>query len=139
MSERIEFVGNPLPSGLPGFGGGTVSVLILPGFNTVVAVQEFGPVVNVVPGGPGGVTIPNDTAPVGSDPADPTNEVVAPGFIPPPGGASSNFKKDPPPCYQVDALFAAFKGCQRKFKTFTVCEDGEPKEAQIFIEEPGFG
>lgn len=81
MSERIEFAGNPLPAGLPGFGGGTVSVLILPGFNTVVAVQKFGPVVDAP-----GVTVPDDTAPVGSDPADPTDEVVTPGTAPGPTG-----------------------------------------------------
>jgi hypothetical protein len=73
MAERIEFVGNPLPTGLPGFGGGTVSVLVLPGFNTVVAVQQFGPVVDaptVIP--------PNPEPPEGSNPENPTNEVVTP-------------------------------------------------------------
>jgi hypothetical protein len=77
MAERIEFVGNPLPTGLPGFGGGTVSVLTLPGFNTVVAVQQFGPVVDAPE-----VTVPDDIPPVGSNPADPTPEVVTPGEAP---------------------------------------------------------
>jgi hypothetical protein len=86
MAERIEFVGNPLPTGLPGFGGGTVSVLILPGFNTVVAVQQFGPVVNAPE-----VTVPDVIPPVGSNPADPTNEVVTPNQPPANSGASSNF------------------------------------------------
>lgn len=85
MSERIEFVGNPLPTGLPGFGGGTVSVLILPGFNTVVAVQQFGPVVDAPT-----VTPPNPQPPAGSNPENPTNEVVTPA-IPPTSGGSSNF------------------------------------------------
>lgn len=67
MAERIEFVGNPLPTGLPGFGGGTVSVLTLPGFNTVVAVQQFGPVVDAPT-----VTPPSPTPPEGSDPEYPT-------------------------------------------------------------------
>jgi hypothetical protein len=86
MSERIEFVGNPLPTGLPGFGGGTVSVLILPGFNTVVAVQQFGPVVDAP-----GVTVPDDTPPIGSDPEDPTDEVVNPGPAPGTPAGSNNF------------------------------------------------
>jgi hypothetical protein len=84
MAERIEFVGNPLPTGLPGFGGGTVSVLILPGFNTVVAVQKFGPVVDAQ------VTPPDPQPPVGSNPENPTNEIVTPAN-PPTSGASSNF------------------------------------------------
>jgi len=89
MAERIEFVGNPLPTGLPGFGGGTVSVLILPGFNTVVAVQQFGPVVDaptVVP--------PSPEPPPGSNPENPTPNPVPPAPAPaPPSGSgfSSNF------------------------------------------------
>jgi hypothetical protein len=87
MAERIEFVGNPLPTGLPGFGGGTVSVLILPGFNTVVAVQQFGPVVDaptVVP--------PSPEPPPGSNPENPTPNPVPPAPAPPSGsGFSSNF------------------------------------------------
>jgi hypothetical protein len=87
MAERIEFVGNPLPTGLPGFGGGTISVLVLPGFNTVVAAQQFGPVVDAPT-----VTPPNPEPPAGSDPEDPTNEVVPPAPAPPSGsGFSSNF------------------------------------------------
>ena len=89
MSERIEFVGNPLPTGLPGFGGGTVSVLILPGFNTVVAVQKFGPVVDAPT-----VTPPNPEPPAGSNPENPVQpgEVVPPAPAPPSGsGVSSNF------------------------------------------------
>jgi hypothetical protein len=89
MAERIEFVGNPLPTGLPGFGGGTVSVLILPGFNTVVAVQQFGPVVDAQ------VTPPDPDAPPGSNPENPTNEVVDPGPAPyPPNQTRPNFCKE---------------------------------------------
>lgn len=87
MSERIEFVGNPLPTGLPGFGGGTVSVLILPGFNTVVAVQQFGPVVDAPT-----VTPPDPEPPPGSNPENPTPNPVNPAPPPaPPSGGSNNF------------------------------------------------
>lgn len=82
MAERIEFVGNPLPTGLPGFGGGTVSVLILPGFNTVVAVQEFGPVVDAPT-----VTPPDPEPPEGSNPENPTPNPVNP--APPPAPPNS--------------------------------------------------
>lgn len=101
MAERIEFVGNPLPTGLPGFGGGTVSVLILPGFNTVVAVQQFGPVVDAPT-----VTPPNPQPPEGSNPENPTNEVVPPSAAPPSGsGASNNFcERCVPPDFQITSF-----------------------------------
>lgn len=73
MSERLEYSGDPLPSGLPGFGGGTVTVLPLPGFSRVVAAQKFGPVNNAPT-----VTPPDPEPPPGSNPEDPTNEVVTP-------------------------------------------------------------
>jgi hypothetical protein len=73
MPERLEYSGNPLPSGLPGFGGGTIDVLTLPGFNRVVAAQKFGPV-NDAPN----ATPPNPKPPAGSNPEDPTDEVVNP-------------------------------------------------------------
>jgi hypothetical protein len=79
MADRIEYEGVPLPSGLPGFGGGTVEVLVLPGFNTVVAPLQFGPVVDAINANP-----PDPTPPSGSNPDDPTDEVVDPG--PPPTG-----------------------------------------------------
>ena len=88
MSERLEYSGNPLPTGLPGFGGGTVNVLTLPGVNRVVAAQKFGPV-NDAPT----VTPPDPTAPPGSNPEDPTNEVVTPATAPSSSGSSSNFCK----------------------------------------------
>lgn len=77
MSERLEYSGNPLPSGLPGFGGGTIDVLTLPGFNRVVAAQKFGPV-NDAPN----VTPPDPEPPAGSNPENPTNEVVEPEVAP---------------------------------------------------------
>jgi len=89
MAERIEFVGNPLPTGLPGFGGGTVSVLTLPGFNTVVAVQQFGPVVDAPT-----VEPPTPTPPPGSNPVDPppTSTPVPPAPAPP--APSTTFNKN---------------------------------------------
>lgn len=87
MADRLEYAGDPLPSGLPGFGGGTVDVLILPGFNRVVAAQKFGPV-NDAPN----VTPPDPTAPDGSNPEDPTDEVVDPADPPlPPSSGDNNF------------------------------------------------
>jgi hypothetical protein len=93
MADRIEYEGVPLPSGLPGFGGGTVEVLILPGFNTVVAPLQFGPVVDAVNAIP-----PDPTPPTGSNPDDPTDQVVDPGPPPPANGLgptiSRNFCED---------------------------------------------
>jgi hypothetical protein len=106
MAERIEFVGNPLPTGLPGFGGGTVSVLILPGFNTVVAVQQFGPVVDAPT-----VTPPDPEPPEGSNPENPTTNPVTPALPPSPSGASSNFcdKCEPPSASEpAGALLKAY-------------------------------
>lgn len=91
MSDRLEYSGDPLPSGLPGFGGGTVDVLILPGFNRVVAPQKFGPVNNAPT-----VTPPDPTPPPGSNPEVPTppNEVVPPAPAPtPPSTGNNNFCK----------------------------------------------
>ena len=125
MAERIEFVGNPLPTGLPGFGGGTVSVLILPGFNTVVAVQQFGPVVDAPT-----VTPPDPVAPPGSNPENPTNEVVEPSPAPI-SGASSNFCKQciPPkatnPEFALLRTYAAESSC-------TDCQGTKPGEIDWF-------
>ena len=83
MSERLEYSGDPLPSGLPGFGGGTITVLPLPGFSRVVAAQKFGPV-NDAPT----VTPPDSEPPAGSNPEDPTSEIVSPAPAPSPGGPS---------------------------------------------------
>jgi hypothetical protein len=98
MSDRLEYSGDPLPSGLPGFGGGTVDILILPGFNRVVAPQKFGPVNNAPT-----VTPPDPTPPTGSNPENPTNEVVAPGPAPvSQSGTSSNFcERCVPPDFQI--------------------------------------
>ena len=84
MSERLEYSGDPLPSGLPGFGGGTITVLPLPGFSRVVAAQKFGPV-NDAPT----VTPPNPEPPPGSNPENPTPNPVTPAPAPPPGGPST--------------------------------------------------
>jgi hypothetical protein len=89
MSERLEYFGNPLPVGLPGFGGGTINILILPGFNRVVAAQKFGPV-NDAPT----IIPPDPVAPPGSNPEDPTNEVVPPAQAPAaPSSPTKNFCK----------------------------------------------
>ena len=77
MADRIEYQGDPLPSGLPGFGGGSVEVLTLPGINSVVVPLKFGPTVEAVNAVP-----PDPTPPTGSDPKDPTDAVVAPGPAP---------------------------------------------------------
>ena len=125
MAERLEYSGDALPSGLPGFGGGTVTVLTLPGFNRVVAAQKFGPV-NDAPN----VTVPDPIPPAGSNPEDPTNEVVSPAPAPPPsdaasGGLSRKLDKVPP-CDQVRGLIGAFDAFGIQFKEYTVCEDGAP-------------
>lgn len=86
MSERIEYQGDPLPSGLPGFGGGSVLTLSLPGFNRVVAAQKFGPAVDAPE-----VTPPDPTPPPGNTPDNPTNEVVTPP-TPPAQGPSQETK-----------------------------------------------
>jgi hypothetical protein len=90
MPERLEYSGNPLPSGLPGFGGGTVSVLTLPGFNRVVAAQKFGPVNDIPSGGGGGSAPPDPEPPAGSNPENPTEEVVTPAPAPAPIGNGSS-------------------------------------------------
>lgn len=105
MAERLEYSGDSLPSGLPGFGGGTVNILVLPGFNRVVAPQKFGPV-NDAPT----VTPPSPEPPPGSNPENPTNEVVTPAPAPSPNnGASANFcEKCVPPesdAYENPLLF----------------------------------
>jgi hypothetical protein len=101
MSDRLEYAGEPLPSGLPGFGGGTINVLVLPGFNRVVAAQTFGPV-NDAPT----ITAPDPQIPIGSNPEDPTNEVVTPGTAPvQQSGASSNFcERCVPPDFQIQGF-----------------------------------
>jgi hypothetical protein len=116
MSERLEYSGDPLPSGLPGFGGGTITVLPLPGFSRVVAAQKFGPV-NDAPT----VTPPNSEPPLGSNPENPTNEVVTPATAPPSGsGVSSNFCKvcepvtldlDPTPILMATKVDTGCKDC----------------------------
>ena len=87
MAERIEYQGDALPSGLPGFGGGTVSVLILPGFNRIIAPQKFGPAVDAP------VTPPDPTPPPGNTPDNPAPGPVSPGPAPTPSPGPGNFCK----------------------------------------------
>ena len=134
MAERIEFVGNPLPTGLPGFGGGTVSVLTLPGFNTVVAVQQFGPVVDAPT-----VTPPNPEPPPGSNPENPTPtpDPVPPAPAPPSGsggGYIPNLCKQcvTEPNYGDTPLI---KG--RREKDYCVpCGGAKPIEVNRYFTEP---
>ena len=128
MAERIEFVGNPLPTGLPGFGGGTVSVLILPGFNTVVAVQKFGPVVDAP-----GVTVPDDTPPIGSNPEDPTDEVVDPGPVPSqPGIPTPIFCKE---CEDQNNVGQSPLMYGIRYQDSCVGCDGKPKQVTRYFSE----
>ena len=77
MSERIEYTGDPLPTGLPGFGGGTVTVVELPGISSA-SPTNFGPTndlsISLAPG---------SSAPAGSNPEDPTDEEICPATVPP--------------------------------------------------------
>lgn len=108
MADRIEYQGDPLPTGLPGFGGASIQTLTLPGFNTVVAPLKFGPVVDAVNAVP-----PSPTPPEGSDPNNPTDNVVTPGPAPGPSGPSipSFCKECDPPVLRPDTqpLFYGFK------------------------------
>lgn len=126
MAERIEFVGNPLPTGLPGFGGGTVSVLILPGFNTVVAVQQFGPVVDAPT-----VTPPDPEPPEGSNPENPTTNPVDPGPAPSPSGGSSNFCKQCTPPTAADPENAILKTYAAP-SSCNDCQGGRPGKIDWF-------
>jgi hypothetical protein len=110
MSERLEYQGNPLPSGLPGVGGGSVVNINLPGISNVVLPTKFGPVVDI----PTNSTSqpPSPTAPTGNDPANPTTEVVAPGSAP-----------------QVSiGGYWGFPKRTTAWLPFYVCENGTPKQ-----------
>lgn len=76
MSERLPYSGTPLPAGLPGVGGSSIEVLILPGFNTVVASQTFGPTVDAPEAVP-----PSPIPPEGSNPNNPTTTPISPGVV----------------------------------------------------------
>jgi hypothetical protein len=100
MSERLPYSGTPLPTGLPGVGGSSVEVLILPGFNTVVAAQTFGPTVDAPE-----AVVPSPIPPEGSDPKNPTEVPVSPGTVPSDDGRSSNFcERCVPPDYTITKL-----------------------------------
>jgi hypothetical protein len=77
MSERIEYNGNSLPTGLPGFGGGTIAVIELPGINSSSA-QNFGPTNDLSNSG-----APSPFPPAGSNPENPTDKEVCPATVPP--------------------------------------------------------
>jgi hypothetical protein len=117
MAERLPFSGTPLPTGLPGVGGSTVEILILPGFNTVVAAQTFGPTVDAPE-----AVVPSPIPPEGSNPDNPTTIPVSPAPPPPPvDGSSNNFCERcvPPtndvlvrPLYFADDLQSGCTDCQ---------------------------
>jgi hypothetical protein len=137
MADRLEYQGNPLPSGLPGIGDPTVTSLSFPQQGTYFPPIVNGPVVDI----PVDSTTqpPSPTAPVGNDPATPTTEVVDPGIAPNPVGGgfpSVNKKLDKvSPCPDLDIFFRGPQTvqCNYKFKTFTVCEDGSPVDYDIFV------
>ena len=115
MSERLEYQGNPLPSGLPGVGDASVVDINLPGISNVVIPTKFGPVVDIPTTSTSQPPIP--TAPVGSNPANPpTTEVVTPGPAPAPritpGGALA--------------------GSGGVWRSFYICENGAPKLYYFF-------
>ena len=133
MAERLEYSGDPLPTGLPGFGGGTVDILILPGFNRVVAPQKFGLVKDVPT-----VTLPDPNPPVGSNPEDPTDEVVEPVVAPLPpdtpnwGPALNKKLNKRPSCNDAKIFFGSLIQCGFLFNHYVVCDGGEPVEDKIF-------
>ena len=134
MAERLEYSGDPLPTGLPGFGGGTVNVLTLPGFNRVVAPQKFGPVKDAPT-----VTPPDPDPPAGSNPEDPTDEVVEPADPPPPpdapnwGPALAKKLDKQPPCADAYTFFKYLKdNCKYYFDSFTVCDGGYAVNYELF-------
>jgi hypothetical protein len=116
MAERLPYSGTPLPTGLPGVGGSSVEVLILPGFNTVVAAQTFGPTVDAPE-----AVVPSPIPPEGSNPNNPTTIPVSPAPPPPVDGSSNNFCERcvPPtndvlvrPLYFADDLQSGCTDCQ---------------------------
>lgn len=78
MAEVIQFRGDPLPAGLPGFGGSSSSQLNLDGISGFVRPLIFGAIVDAPT-----VTPPTSTPPVGSNPSVPTESVVTPAQAPP--------------------------------------------------------
>ena len=78
MSERIEYRGDALPSGLPGVGGSSTLPLDLSGLSGFVRPLVFGAMVDAPT-----VAVPISTPPVGSNPSTPTTTVVTPAEPPP--------------------------------------------------------
>jgi len=144
MADRIEYQGNPLPSGLPGIGDPTVTSLSFPQQGTYFPPIVNGPVVDI----PVDSTTqpPSPTAPIGNDPANPTTQVVNPGPSPIQYGGMSivnlNKKVDEkldktPPCDDLTNLFGRNMGsltyqCGYRWKEFDVCEDGIAKTYSFF-------
>jgi len=128
MSERLEYSGDPLPSGLPGFGGGTITVLPLPGFSRVVAAQKFGPV-NDAPT----VTPPDSEPPAGSNPENPTNEVVEPSPAPSqPGIPTPIFCKE---CEDQNNVGQSPLMYGIRYQDSCVGCDGKPKQVTRYFSE----
>jgi hypothetical protein len=110
MSERLEYQGNPLPSGLPGFGNPSLTEIALPGISNVVIPTKLGPVVDIPADSIS--QPPSPTAPTGSDPANPTTEVVNPGPTPQIGGGG----------------YWLLPRRTTNWMPFYVCENGAPKQ-----------
>jgi hypothetical protein len=131
MADRLEYQGNPLPPGLPGIGGSTVTSLNFPQQGAYFPPIVNGPVVDI----PVNSTSqpPSPTAPVGNDPANPTTETANPGFAPSPGGGlslNSKLNKTGNPCDAIQGFLNDLAYCDF-FKPYTVCVDGAPKEVYL--------
>lgn len=130
MSERIEYQGDSLPSGLPGFGGGSVLTLSLPGFNRVVAPQKFGPAVDAPD-----VTVPDSTPPAGNTPDNPTEDVVTPA-TPPTQGPTQETKNFCKQC-ETDPEKGVFPMLTaRRTEDSCVGCDGKRKTVIKYFSEP---
>jgi hypothetical protein len=131
MADRLEYQGNPLPPGLPGIGGSTVTSLNFPQQGAYFPPIVNGPVVDI----PVNSTAqpPSPTAPVGNDPATPTDQVVTPGFAPTQGGGFSitdKLNKTGNPCDVLRGFINNLASCNY-FVPYTVCVDGAPKEVYL--------
>jgi hypothetical protein len=131
MADRLEYQGNPLPSGLPGIGDPTVTSLNFPQQGTYFPPIVNGPVVDIPVDS---VTQPpSPTAPVGNDPANPTTEVVDPGFAPSVGGGfsiSDKLNKTGNDCGAIKGLINDFDKCGY-WVQYTVCVNGAPQQVYL--------
>lgn len=103
MSERIPYQGNALPIGLPGFGGGTTSVLSLPGIGGFIA-QKFGPTVDAAE-----VSVPSPVPPAGNSPDNPTPDTQNPPE-PATGGPGGGDGRMTDLCAAYDCTSEEYKG-----------------------------